>query len=113
MPYVIQKLCSGTDNACMEVCPFDCIYANKDEMSTKPPLYINPEECTDCGACALACPESAIVPVAAYGRYAGPATESKSNPYEAHLSVAHSESEPGAFEVIANEWITTFVASQP
>jgi len=97
MPYVIQKICSGADNACMEVCLFDCIYANKDELSTKPALYIDPEECTNCGECALACPEAAIVPVAAYGRYAGPATESKSNPYEAHLSVAHSESEPDAF----------------
>ena len=113
MPYVIQNLCNGTDNACMEVCPFDCIYANKDELSTKPALYIDPDECTNCGACALACPDSAIVPGAAYVRYAGPATDSKVKPYESHISVVHSESEPGTFEVIANEWITTFIASQP
>jgi hypothetical protein len=61
----------------------------------------------------LVCPESAIVPVAAYGRYAGPATESKGNPYEAHLSVARSDSEPDTFEVIANEWVTAYIASQP
>jgi NAD-dependent dihydropyrimidine dehydrogenase PreA subunit len=113
MPYVIEKLCSGSDIKCMEVCPFDCIYVNKDELSAKPPLYINPEECTDCGACALACPESAIVPAAAYGRYAGPVKGPKANPYEAHLSVAQPESEINAFEVIAKEWTTAFIASQP
>ncbi|MGA2963432.1 MAG: ferredoxin family protein [Candidatus Korobacteraceae bacterium] len=112
MPYVIQKICSGTDNACMEVCPFDCIYANKDELSTKPALYIDPEECTNCGACALACPEGAIVPAAAYGRYDGPAAESTGS-HESHLSVANSESDVDTFEVIANEWVTTYIASQP
>ena len=113
MPYVIQKVCSGNDNACMEVCPYDCIYANKDELSSKPALYIDPDECTDCGACALACPESAIAPATAYGRYAGLAVESNANPHESHLSVEHSTSEPGALEVIGEEWLTTFIASQP
>jgi len=112
MPYVIEKLCSGSDIKCMEVCPFDCIYVNKDELSPNPPLYINPEECTDCGACALACPESAIVPAAAYGRYAGPA-DSKVNPYESHLSVAQSGTQNNTWDVIAKEWTTAFVASQP
>jgi NAD-dependent dihydropyrimidine dehydrogenase PreA subunit len=112
MPYQIQNLCSGSDNKCMEACPFDCIYVNQDKLSTKPPLYIDPDECTDCGACALACPESAIVPVVAYGRYAGLAAVSKVNHHESHVAVVQSESEADAFDVIANERAATVMASQ-
>jgi len=38
----------------MAECPVDCIYEGE-RM-----LYINPEECIDCGACELACPMEAI-----------------------------------------------------
>ncbi len=112
MPYQIQNLCSGSDNKCMEACPFDCIYVNRDELSTKPPLYIDPDECTDCGACALACPESAIVPVVAYGRYAGLAVVSKVNRHESHVAVVRSESDADAFDVIAKERAATVMVSQ-
>jgi ferredoxin len=77
-----------------------------------PLYYIDAETCTDCGACALVCPESAIAPAAAFGHYAGPAA-AKENPHDAHLSIVNSESEPTAFEIIAKEWETTFIASQP
>ena len=115
MPYVIQKLCSGTETACMDPCPFDCIYPNKDEFSTKPLFYIDAEECTNCGACALSCPESAIAPAEEFGRYAGPGVGLKGKSYESHLSVAPPSDtiDPPAFEVIAKEWFTTYVASQP
>jgi NAD-dependent dihydropyrimidine dehydrogenase PreA subunit len=57
MAYVITSACIGTkDKSCVEVCPVDCIHG-KDE---DPQLYIDPEECIDCGACVPECPVEAI-----------------------------------------------------
>ena len=59
MPYVIAQPCIGVkDKACVEVCPCDCIHGNDDS----PQLYINPEDCIDCDACASECPVGAIFP---------------------------------------------------
>ena len=44
--------CRFTD--CVAVCPVDCFHADK-EM-----LYIDPDECIDCGACVPECPVEAI-----------------------------------------------------
>jgi ferredoxin len=57
MAYIIAEPCIGVkDTACVRVCPVDCIHGlEEDEM-----LYINPDECIDCGACAPECPVSAI-----------------------------------------------------
>lgn len=58
MTYVITTPCIDVqDQACVEVCPVDCIHFDegKDRM-----LYINPDECIDCGACEPACPVTAI-----------------------------------------------------
>lgn len=60
MTYVITETCIGTlDKSCVDVCPVDCIHFEEgvDRM-----LYINPEECIDCGACEPACPVKAIFP---------------------------------------------------
>ncbi len=60
MPFIITEPCIGTtDQACVSVCPVDCIHfeSGKDQM-----LYINPAECIDCGACQPACPVNAIFP---------------------------------------------------
>ena len=55
MAYVISQPCIDVmDMSCVEVCPVDCIYEGA-RM-----LYIQPDECVDCGACEPACPESAI-----------------------------------------------------
>jgi len=55
MPYFIAAPCIDVmDKSCIEECPVDCIY----EGDRK--LYINPQECIDCGACEPACPETAI-----------------------------------------------------
>lgn len=55
MPYVITEACINTkDKSCVDVCPVDCIYEGP-EM-----LYIQPDECIDCGACVPACPVEAI-----------------------------------------------------
>ncbi|HXW04616.1 MAG TPA: ferredoxin family protein [Vicinamibacterales bacterium] len=63
MPFVITDPCIGTkDASCVDVCPVDCIHPRKDEpeFASATMLYIHPEECIDCGACAPACPVSAI-----------------------------------------------------
>lgn len=55
MTYVVTdncKSCRFTD--CVAVCPVDCFKADG-EM-----LYIDPEECIDCGACVPECPVEAI-----------------------------------------------------
>ena len=46
MPYVIAQPCVDVkDKACVDECPVDCIYEGSRS------LYINPNECVDCGAC--------------------------------------------------------------
>ena len=55
MAYIIGEACIDVkDKACVEECPVDCIYEGGSM------LYINPDECVDCGACEPVCPSSAI-----------------------------------------------------
>ena len=55
MTYVIAEPCIDVkDRACVEECPVDCIYEGP-RM-----LYIQPDECIDCGACEPVCPVEAI-----------------------------------------------------
>ncbi|MEV8345412.1 ferredoxin [Streptomyces niveus] len=55
MTYVIAQPCVDLkDKACVEECPVDCIYEGPRKM------YINPDECVDCGACEPVCPVEAI-----------------------------------------------------
>ena len=59
MAYIIAEPCVDVkDGSCVAVCPVDCIYG----IDTDNMLYINPDECIDCGACAPECPVSAIFP---------------------------------------------------
>ena len=63
MTYVIAEPCLNTkDTACVEVCPVDCIHPTKEEAEFEPEtmLYINPDECIDCGSCVPECPVDAI-----------------------------------------------------
>lgn len=63
MPWVITRLCRDcVDQACVDVCPVDCIYENTGESTDEVPnqLYIHPDECIDCGACEPECPWEAI-----------------------------------------------------
>lgn len=74
MSYIIGKPCDGIcDTACVNVCPVDCIHGpidvngmgrevdtmSKEDLLGKQ-LYINPDECIDCGACLPECPVNAI-----------------------------------------------------
>lgn len=55
VPYVVTEACIGVkDKSCMTVCPVDCIYEGDDMV------YINPDECIDCGLCEPECPVTAI-----------------------------------------------------
>ena len=63
MVYVITQPCMNSkDASCVEVCPADCIHPTPDErgFDRVEHLYINPDECIDCGACEPACPSTAI-----------------------------------------------------
>ena len=63
MTYVIAEPCIGVkDTACVEVCPVDCIHPTKEEegFEASDQLFINPDECIDCGACESVCPVNAI-----------------------------------------------------
>lgn len=55
MTFVVTENCQKcrfTD--CVSVCPVDCFYGDDEQ------LYINPDECIDCGACEPECPVDAI-----------------------------------------------------
>ncbi|MFE3543977.1 ferredoxin [Nocardia sp. NPDC059177] len=55
MTFVIGAACVDVlDRACVDECPVDCIFEGN-RMA-----YIQPDECTDCGACEPACPVEAI-----------------------------------------------------
>ena len=55
MTYTIAEPCIDVkDRACVDECPVDCIYEGP-RM-----LYIQPDECVDCGACEPICPVTAI-----------------------------------------------------
>jgi NAD-dependent dihydropyrimidine dehydrogenase PreA subunit len=53
--YIITEGCVDLlDKTCIGECPVDCIYEGERMM------YIQPDECVDCGACVPVCPVEAI-----------------------------------------------------
>ena len=55
MTYVITSACVDVKHkSCAAECPVDCIYEGDRGM------YINAQECVDCGACKLLCEVDAI-----------------------------------------------------
>jgi ferredoxin len=60
MTYVIAEPCIDLlDLSCVSVCPVDCIHY---EEGVDRKLFIDPNECIDCGACEPECPVNAIFP---------------------------------------------------
>ena len=60
MTYVIAEPCIDVlDISCVSVCPVDCIHFDE---GTDRKLFIDPNECIDCGACEPECPVNAIFP---------------------------------------------------
>lgn len=74
MAYVITQKCVGTcDTACVDVCPCDCIvgpvpldqlravsHAERGQQFPGIQMFIDPDECINCGACTHECPADAI-----------------------------------------------------
>ena len=65
MTYYITSPClDELDLSCIDVCPVDCIAGPETshgwEEGVDKRLYIDPDECIDCGACEPACPVTAI-----------------------------------------------------
>jgi ferredoxin len=54
MAFVVTAPCFGCKHTdCVTVCPTECFHEGE-QM-----LYIDPESCIDCGACATVCPTGA------------------------------------------------------
>ena len=58
MPHIITSICQIAKD-CIEVCPTDAIHFVEDNPEW-PLVYISPDECIDCAACAMDCPHEAI-----------------------------------------------------
>lgn len=61
MPYVVTDACTK-DFVCVDTCPNNAIHpaAGDAAAETVSQVYINPDECIDCGSCATECPQGAI-----------------------------------------------------
>ena len=69
MTYIVNENCIKCKLMdCVDVCPVDCIHPVKEDWEEKgydedklegKQLYIDPEECIDCGACEPECPVEA------------------------------------------------------
>jgi ferredoxin len=64
MAYVITSACIK-DSLCVDACPTDCIHPKQDEpgFAEATQMYVDPENCIDCGACVAVCTSSSILPV--------------------------------------------------
>jgi ferredoxin len=64
MTYVITRLCQNcVDGACVDMCPVDAIVEHRPvgrESELPKQLFIDPNQCTGCAACAPECPVEAI-----------------------------------------------------
>jgi len=63
MAYVITETCTK-DELCVEACPVDCIHPKKDEdgFEEAKQLFVNPDDCIDCGACVPVCQSNSVFP---------------------------------------------------
>jgi len=61
MAYVVTDLCTK-DFVCVNDCATAAISPAEDDAAaaTVSQVYINPDECIDCGSCAAVCPSGAI-----------------------------------------------------
>lgn len=66
MTFVVTRLCRDCkDMGCVLVCPKDCILEHHPTSGSSDlpnQLFIDPDECIDCGACVPECPWEAIYP---------------------------------------------------
>jgi ferredoxin len=71
---VITEPCIGVcDTACVDICPVDCIHGpmpletirsiptdERENRLAGVQMFVNPNECIECGQCIAVCPVSAI-----------------------------------------------------
>jgi ferredoxin len=64
MAYIITDTCTK-DELCVQACPVDCIHPKADDarFAEATQLYVNPNDCIDCGACIPVCPTSSVFAV--------------------------------------------------
>jgi NAD-dependent dihydropyrimidine dehydrogenase PreA subunit len=94
MAYVIADTCSGKDTACADACPVQCIYPKKRlSAKSKAGLYVDAEQCIDCGACALACPENVIFSAPGRGWYGEDFLPAKNQVIKAQFTLHANESD--------------------
>jgi ferredoxin--NADP+ reductase len=67
MPFRIMPQCSGKETICEDVCPNNCVQTSDETPANgRHHFQIDEQFCVDCGVCALACPEKAIVYAGSY-----------------------------------------------
>jgi ferredoxin--NADP+ reductase len=67
MPFRITQRCLGTETICKDICPSNCIQTTDATLAkSRNRFQIDEQFCFDCGVCATACPEKAIVYAGAY-----------------------------------------------
>ena len=64
MAYVVTDACTK-DFVCVNDCATAAISPEEGDAAagTVSQVYINPDECIDCGSCAAVCPSGAIFPI--------------------------------------------------
>ncbi|MBW9204570.1 FAD-dependent oxidoreductase [Mumia sp. zg.B17] len=67
MAYAVTQSCCN-DATCVSVCPVNCIHPTPEERAAgvgglSEMVFVDPDTCIDCGACADACPVGAVLPV--------------------------------------------------
>src|ERR1035437_2205762 len=56
MPFKVTQQLFANETLPADLCPYGCIEHDKAASANGPQFKIDAELCTDCGACALACP---------------------------------------------------------
>lgn len=80
MAFMITSKCSGKETICEDICAYNCIkVVDAAAADCGQRFKIDEEQCTDCCACALACPESAIAHDDAYRGFVAPVYEPSSH----------------------------------
>ena len=100
MTYVIAEPCVDViDQSCVSVCPVDCIHF---EEGIDRKLFIDPNECIDCGACEPECPVEAIFP-----------EDALPDKWEPFVKINYAYPDPAVINALVNEYATEHDVQNP